>query len=303
MLELRRCERGNGLECWRFLCQRYEQATTSRLAAMLNSILRPTLFAQDALGFETALKDWELQVSKWESMASDLLNDAVKRQVLQEQAPAAIRLQIMMQGHDAYDRMHNAVLGYVVSSRDWSSQARAQQPKNYGSDPLDVDAITWKGGKDAKGKSKGKGKGKPQQKDSAKETRECWVCGKAGHLSSACWYKDSDKDGRSGGSKGKGKSKMKDKKGGKHKTVSEVGSTAASTSSVGPAASGVGQPLFAARSTGHSGLHRHVAGRRGRSFGRQLDHELGARRPRRCRPRRCLPRRSCGRCRRRLRSQ
>ena len=303
MLELRRCGRGDGLECWRLLCQRYEQATTSRLAAMLNSILRPMTFAQDALGFETALKDWELQVSKWESMASDLLNDAVKRQVLQEQAPAAIRLQIMMQGHDAYDRMHNAVLGYVVSSRDWSSQARAQQPKNYGSDPLDVDAITWKGGKDAKGKSKGKGKGKPQQKDSAKETRECWVCGKAGHLSSACWHKDSDKDGGSGGSKGKGKSKMKDKKGGKHKTVSEVGSTAASTSSVGPAASGVGQPLFAARSTGHSGLHRHVAGRRGRSFGRQLDHELGARRPRRCRPRRCLPRRSCGRCRRRFRSQ
>ena len=36
---------------------------------------------------------------------------------------------------------------------------------------------------------------------------------------------------------------MKDKKGGKHKTVSEVGSTAASTSSVGPADSGVGQPL------------------------------------------------------------
>ena len=85
-LELRRCERGNGLECWRLLCQRYEQATTSRLAAMLNSILRPTPFAQDALGFETVLKDWELQVSKWESMASDLLNDAVKRQVLQEQA-------------------------------------------------------------------------------------------------------------------------------------------------------------------------------------------------------------------------
>ena len=114
-------------------------------------------------------------------MASDLLNDAVKRQVLQEQAPAAIRLQIMMQGRDNYDRMSNAVLGYVVSSRDWSSQARAQQPKNYGSDPMDVDAITWKGGKDAKGKSKGTGKGKPQQKDSAKETRECWICGKAGH--------------------------------------------------------------------------------------------------------------------------
>ena len=126
--------------------------------------------------------------------------------------------------------MRNAVLGYVVSSRDWSSQARAQQPKSYGSDPMGVDSITWKGGKDAKGNSKGKGKGKPQQNDSAKETRECWICGKAGHLSSACWYKDSDKDGGSGG----GNSKMKDKKGGKHKTVSEVGSTAASTSSVGP---------------------------------------------------------------------
>ena len=78
LLELRRVERGNGLECWRLLQARYERGTTSRLAATLQQILRPQKFPEDALGFENALKDWELQVARWESMAGEKLNDMVK---------------------------------------------------------------------------------------------------------------------------------------------------------------------------------------------------------------------------------
>ena len=53
-------------------------------------------------------------MTKWESMASDTLNEAVKRQVLQEQAPTAIRMQLMMQGLDNYEDMRKVVLGYVL---------------------------------------------------------------------------------------------------------------------------------------------------------------------------------------------
>ena len=263
MLELRRCEKGNGLECWRVLCQRYDQATTSRLAAMLQAILRPVPFAQDSVGFETAIKDWELLVAKWETMASDVLNDAVKRQILQEQAPTAIRLQVMMQGHVAYGDMRRAVLSYVVTARDWSApqltQPQHKNTKQHGSDPMDVDAITWKGGK---GKDKSKGKGKQQTKD--KETRECWVCGKTGHLSSACWLNTDSGKGKSTGKKGT-------KGGGKHKTVSEVESATSSSLVISERCAGAAAAPAAARpcldTRGRSGLGR------GRAGDRWLDRE------------------------------
>ncbi len=60
LLEFRRVERGKGLECWRLSLNRYEKATTSRLAVTLQAILRPASSPTDALGFESALKDWEL---------------------------------------------------------------------------------------------------------------------------------------------------------------------------------------------------------------------------------------------------
>ena len=80
LLVLRQCERGNGVECWRLLHIRYEKATMNRLATMLQTILKPKPFPQDTTGFETALQDWELLTARWESMAVDTLNDAVRRQ-------------------------------------------------------------------------------------------------------------------------------------------------------------------------------------------------------------------------------
>ena len=92
LLLLRSVERGNGLEAWRLLKDRYESATASRLHAMLGKIMRPDRFPEGAQSFESALQDWELLVHRWENMANDVLNDSVKRQILLEQSPASIRI-------------------------------------------------------------------------------------------------------------------------------------------------------------------------------------------------------------------
>ncbi len=65
LLEPRRIKRGSGFQCWlAALFNQYEKATASRLAATLQAIWRPASFPTDALGFENALKDWELQATR-----------------------------------------------------------------------------------------------------------------------------------------------------------------------------------------------------------------------------------------------
>ena len=130
LLMLRGVERGNGLEAWRLLKERYESATASRLHAMLQGILRPERFPETAPEFEAALQDWELLVGRWESMANDVLNDSVKRQILLEQAPANIRLQLTLAGRPDYPTLRGALLTYLMNSRDWNQQngRRRAQP-------------------------------------------------------------------------------------------------------------------------------------------------------------------------------
>eukprot|EP00971_Amphidinium_carterae_P350480 6491569-Amphidinium_carterae.4 len=72
---------------------------------------------------------------------------------------------------------------------------------------------TGKGGNGKGGK--GRKHGSPDANNGNKTGKEkfageCWVCGKTGHISSECWYKDKKgKDGGKGAKKGKGKGKGK----------------------------------------------------------------------------------------------
>ncbi len=104
---------------------RYEKGTTSRLAATLQIILRPPSFPGDALGFESALKDCELLVTTWQTMADERLSDAVKRQILEEQAPRAIKMQLLMESLIDYDDMRSTVFNYVVTARDKSAALKS----------------------------------------------------------------------------------------------------------------------------------------------------------------------------------
>ena len=194
LLLLRSVERGNGLEAWRLLKDRYESATASRLHAMLGKIMRPDRFPEGAQSFESALQDWELLVHRWENMANDVLNDSVKRQILLEQSPASIRMQLTLAGHPDYRTLKQALMEYLMNSTDWSDHI--QNSTNNGATPMEVDAITQSRKPDEKG------------------DRTCYNCGKQGHLSRDCW---SPPQQQQQAQKGKGKSKGKTKGKGKGK--------------------------------------------------------------------------------------
>jgi hypothetical protein len=63
-------------------------------------------------------------VIKWETMAGERLSDAVKRQISQEQAPSAIKMQLLMQSITDYDDVRSTVPNYVVAARDWRAKPR-----------------------------------------------------------------------------------------------------------------------------------------------------------------------------------
>ena len=209
LLLLRSVERGNGFEAWRRLRERYESATASRLHAMLQGILRPEQFGEKAAEFEIHLQEWEQKISKWETMADDILNDSVKRQILLEMSPPSVRMQLTMQAHPSYQALKTALMSYLMNTRDWNETSKQRGGSSSGAAPMEVDALTAPSGK------------------KVREDRECYNCGKKGHLARDCRSsakgKHQDKSGGKGktkkGKKGKGKGKQKGKKDGTEQSV------------------------------------------------------------------------------------
>ncbi len=76
VLLLKKCERGNGFECWRQMVTGYESNTSSRLHRLLGAVMKPAPFPIEAHGFEAALQAWDYEIQKWETLASDLLSSA-----------------------------------------------------------------------------------------------------------------------------------------------------------------------------------------------------------------------------------
>ena len=91
---------------------RYDGANAVRLHHVLHSIMRPKACPQDAGGIEVALHEWEHLVQRWEILASDHLNDAVKRRILLDTALLGIRVQLTLAGHQSYETLSAAIMSY-----------------------------------------------------------------------------------------------------------------------------------------------------------------------------------------------
>ena len=154
-------------------------------------------------------------MQRWDALANDILNDAVKRQILLDMAPASIRVQLTLAGHSSYEALRSAIMSYLVASRDWNATAN---PSDSTSTPMEVDALTPPR-RTAKGDAKGSGKkgfGKTQRKSSDDKAGEtCYVCSKSGHYARDCRNRQEASDGRSPDGKGSSKGKTKCRSGGK----------------------------------------------------------------------------------------
>ena len=66
LLLLKKVLLGNGIEAGTLLVGRYDEANASPLHHMLQCIMRPKAFAQDAGGFVVVLNEWEHFVQRWD---------------------------------------------------------------------------------------------------------------------------------------------------------------------------------------------------------------------------------------------
>ena len=178
---------------------------------MLQSIMRPKPFPQYQGSFEAALNEWEHLVQRCEILASDLLDDAINRQILLDMAPPGIRIQPTLAGHQSYELLRSAIMSYLIACRDWNATSRTRSPTGASPVPKEVHALTplLRKSKDGKGPGK-KGSSKSPRKPADGKT--CYVCGKTGHYAMDCWQRQGQAEGSSDG---KGKGKAQGKNGGK----------------------------------------------------------------------------------------
>ena len=188
--------------------RRYEPEAATRTLGLLQQILNPMPFTENVTGFEEALSKCELTISRWESSASDSLDEGVKIALLLKMAPESLRQSLHLQGHTSYPVARAAVVNALLSQHSWQNAPESMEVGEIG------------GKKPRKGKAKGKGKQKQQSKQQDKDYSDyqCHNCGKHGHISSQCWSKPR---------KGKGE--------GKDNVVStvQVSTSASSASEVG----------------------------------------------------------------------
>ena len=183
----------NGVEALRRLLQRFNPITQGRVLATLNGILQAD-FGADEVGFLDRLTQWDQKVQEFEQMSRQSLPDLIKRAIITERAPVALRTHLLVnaQSLTSYGMVRAAVESFVTAGRRWD----AQEP---GSEAMEVDAQydqkdgkgkTRKGGgkkgKDGNGKG-GRRKGSPDEERPEKFEGYCIRCGKWGHRQRDCW--------------------------------------------------------------------------------------------------------------------
>ena len=179
----------NGAEALRLLHRRSYPLTQGRMLAKLNEVLQVD-FGTDERAYMDNVVQWEQRVHEFETMSRETLPDVVKRAIITERSPSAIRTHLLV---NAQTLTRAVIEAFLAVGRKWG-------PDHSGPAPMDVEAMTRKG-KGKGGKSKGKikgGKDKEKGNSKGKDTEKekvvrfdgyCGHCGKCGHRQKERWWR------------------------------------------------------------------------------------------------------------------
>ena len=173
--------------------------STEPMSAILNVKTLPS----ELTAYEIALDEWQENIRKWESIYGDRSNVSMKKAIFLDKAPSSMRIPLQMQSLDTFEAMTAVTLQFLQHNAQYQAGVTVSPNNRRGPADMEIDALTKKG-KNHKGKGKSKTDG---QKPS------CFECGRVGHMTKDCWFKDTSKGStpNSKGKKGKGKGTGKGK--------------------------------------------------------------------------------------------
>ena len=193
----------NGAETLRLLHRRYNPLSRRGMLAKLNEVLAVDL-GTDGRTYRNSVVQWEHRIHEFETMSRATLLDVVKRAIVTERSPSAIRTHLLVNAQTLTRcaTVRAAIEAFPAVGWKWG-------PDHAGSAPTDVDAMTHKG-KVKGGKSKGEGKGikdretgNSKSKDTEKDKvvrfgRYSGHCGKWEHRQKGLWSRCGKKKKRCG---------------------------------------------------------------------------------------------------------
>eukprot|EP00435_Cladocopium_sp_Y103_P016734 s3384_g4.t1 len=215
-------EASNGLQAWRLLVDAYEPRVGGRYTAMLMGIIGPQWHHIKEQEFLESLDNWELQIRRYEDQSRETVTEATRCAVVMKNAPGGIRTALRTSssiiGSD-YTMLKKAIKEYLQTGVEFDGRglaAEAAKRDAQGPAPMEIGAVSWKGGKKGK-EDKGKGKKGKQGKSKSSNVKgkfsnksysgygggnkfqgNCSYCGKWGHKKSECRLREKEKKGKGG---------------------------------------------------------------------------------------------------------
>ena len=191
---------GSGLDMYRRLHVRLDPSDMVTSMRWLRSLMS-TQPVESIAALVPAIEKWEDAHRRYgQRKGCKPLEEEQQMVSLLGLAPAELQghLELNLGRLTSYELLRREMVSFADTKRAFTATD--------GAVPMEVDEM--------KGKKGPKGKGKKGQKDQggkAKETRECHICQRKGHLAKDCWYKD--KSGNTKGTKAQAKGSGKGRKG------------------------------------------------------------------------------------------
>ena len=212
---------GSGFEAWRRLHRRWDPLTAGRARGLLREILNPGRAKNETLldsveRLEDLMRRYECRrsASGERFKLSEDIRMASLEALLPEELERHVQLNRARLG--SYTDLRAEVVMFA-ETRSGGGGGRFSKPSaaRRAPDAMDVDALGQGslgryGGGAGRGKGKGRGgddkkPGRGGGRGGAKEERECWTCGRKGHLSADCWHRKDGEAEKSRTPSGKGK--------------------------------------------------------------------------------------------------